>query len=66
MKSKGWGLFPTGFMLYAILINFFFNIQGEILENHREIGLPGVALGAVHHAKRRLSATDQLNVKYKS
>ena len=36
---------------------------GPVPEDHREVGLPGAALGALHHSERRLPAADVVTRK---
>ena len=35
-------------------------LSGAVFEDHREERVPGVALGAIHHHQRKLSAQNEL------
>ena len=41
-------------------------VLGEILEDHREVRLPSIALGEIHHSERRLSAQNTVIIKHKN
>lgn len=38
----------------------FFIRAGALLKNYREVRLPGITLGEIHHSEWRLPAQDQL------